>query len=97
MTITLVSVLILGLAAWRGTRFLVQDELFSPVRDKIWSKWPPDSTKLGYLFTCYWCTGFWVSALLTVILVFGGTIGLVIVLILAVSAIVGLLQELIER
>lgn len=97
MTLGAVSFIILALAAWRGTRFVVQDELFGPVRDKIWGKWPPESTKIGYLLTCYWCSGFWMAVILSLIFVFGGIVGYVIVLILAVSAVIGLLQELIER
>jgi hypothetical protein len=97
MTVTLVHLLILGLAAWRGTRFVVEDALFEPIRAKIWAKWPPESTKIGYLLTCYWCSGFWISVILTLIFLFGGTIGLVIVLILALSAIVGLLQAFLDR
>lgn len=97
MTISLVSLVILALASWRGTRFFLEDTLFSPVRNQIWAKFPPETTKLGYLFTCPWCLGFWVSAILTVIFVIGGSIGYVIVLILAVSAVVGLLQQLLDR
>jgi hypothetical protein len=97
MTITLVQLVILGLAAWRGTRFFLEDTLFSPIRDRIWAKYPPESTKIGYLFTCPWCLGFWVSTILTLVFLFGGTIGLVITLILAISAIVGLIQTFLDR
>jgi hypothetical protein len=97
VTITLVHLLILALAAWRGTRFVVEDTLFAPIRDKIWAKYPPESTKIGYLLTCYWCAGFWISVILTLVFVFGGTIGLIFTVILAVSALVGLIQTFIDR
>lgn len=89
--------LIYALAAWRATRFFLYDELFSGPRDKIWEKYPPESTKIGYLFTCPWCLGLYISVFFTLILLFGGTIGLIVALILAFSAFVGILQTLLDR
>lgn len=56
-----IEFLVLGLASFRVTKFLLSDVLFSPVRDWVWRRFPPESTKIGYFFTCPWCLGFWVS------------------------------------
>lgn len=89
--------LIYALAAWRATKIVIEDEILADFREKWWSKWPPESTKRGYLITCYWCLGLWFSALFGLLFLFGGMIGLVIAVILAISAIVGLIQAFSER
>jgi Protein of unknown function (DUF1360) len=88
--------ILLALASFRVTRFFVEDILFEPVRDKIWEKFPP-STKLGYLFTCYWCLGFWVSALILVLYLLFPSVMIVPVLLLALSAVVGMIAKLLDR
>jgi hypothetical protein len=62
------TLLILGLAAWIGTSTIVEAEVFRDVReacDKLHDKhnkwW---SFKLRYLVHCHMCTGIWVSAIL---------------------------------
>lgn len=92
-----VLLLIYALAAWRMTKMVIEDEILADFRAKWWSKWPPESTKLGYLITCYWCLGFWISVIFGLLFFFGGMIGLVIAVILAISALVGLIQGLSER
>ena len=42
---------VLALMVYRLTRFIIADTLFEPVRDWIFSKKPPHSSTLGYLFT----------------------------------------------
>jgi len=51
---------ILALAAFRVTRVITTDVVFESVREKIWKKFP-SSKGFGYLITCDWCTGFYVS------------------------------------
>lgn len=58
---SLFAFILLVLGSFRITRFVVKDYLFSPVRDRIWDRFPPESTKLGYFFSCPWCVGFWSS------------------------------------
>jgi hypothetical protein len=57
-----ISFLIDGLAVFRVTKLVNDDEIFADVRDKLLDRFPPESTKLGYLITCPWCvsiyTGF---------------------------------------
>lgn len=41
---------------------IVFDEVGAPLRTWVLRRWPLPS-KPGKLVTCYWCSGFWVSAL----------------------------------
>lgn len=96
MEFNLLVFAILSLAAYRITHFIVADTLFEPVRDKIWKKFPP-STKIGYLFTCYWCMGFWISLFVVVLAYLLPEITFVVSLILAISAIIGIIATRVER
>jgi hypothetical protein len=53
---------ILGISA-RLTRLIGADKITAPVRAKltVWTK----STSLSDFLVCPWCTGFWVSILIT--------------------------------
>jgi len=86
-----------ALGTFRGTRMVLQDEILAGFRDWWWAKYPPESTKRGYLLTCPWCLSIWIGAVLAIILALGGTIGLVFVSILAFSALTGIIFELLER
>lgn len=89
--------LILGLASHRLTRLIIRDTVLDSLRNKWWDRFPPESTKLGYLLTCPWCLGFWLS----LGVYFWYTILPVQILwlcyVLALSSIVGLLTALEDR
>lgn len=88
--------LILALASYRATRLITTDEITEPIRNWIWKKWPP-STMFGYLFTCNWCTGFWISTMLVVGALLVPTAAYVVSLVLSISAIVGLISAHLDR
>ena len=90
------TLLLLGLGAYRFTLILTTDVVTETFREKIWSKFPP-STKFGYLFTCNWCMGFWVSLLWVLGWVFAPDVLVVVSLVLAISAVIGLLSDATER
>lgn len=96
MEITTVTFVILALGAYRLTHLITTDAIADGFRTAVWSKFPP-TTKIGYLITCNWCTGMWVSLLF----VAGASIlpqfTFVVSLVLAISAVIGLLSALIER
>jgi hypothetical protein len=50
-----------GLAVFRLTRLLTEDELLAPVREYIWKNHSPEETKIGYFITCPWCTSIWIG------------------------------------
>ncbi len=50
-----------ALAVFRLTKLVVDDEIFAAVRDKLLERFPPESTKLGYLITCPWCVSIYLG------------------------------------
>jgi hypothetical protein len=84
--------MLLTLATYRLTRLITTDTIFEPVREKIWSKYPP-STQFGYLFTCNWCTGMWTAMMVTILFFFFPSVTLMVSLVLSISALVGLLAS----
>ena len=96
MDITLVNLLILILAAFRLTHLITTDAIADGFRTRVWKKFPP-ATKIGYLVTCNWCTGFWVSIFLVIFYLILPLATLVVSLVLAISASIGLISAWIER
>ena len=93
----LVVLLVYALATYRLTRLVVRDEIFSPIRERIWKNHPPERSKLGFLLTCEWCSSFWLAIPCAVGFVFNDTITFIIALVLAFSAITGIVQSLLDR
>ncbi len=58
----LIDLAVDALTTYRLTRLVVEDEIAAPLRDRIWKRWAPDRTKVGYLITCPWCVSVWVGA-----------------------------------
>ena len=57
----MVEFFVLSLAVFRVVRFLTKDFLIEGLRNRLWNRFPPETTKLGYFSTCAWCLGFWFS------------------------------------
>jgi hypothetical protein len=83
---------ILALAAFRVTRVITTDTVFESVRERIWKKFSP-SKGFGYLITCDWCTGFYVSIAFVLAYLLVPVIVYVVSLVLSISAIIGLLAN----
>lgn len=49
------------LAVYRLTKLVIDDKITEDIREKVWEKFPPDTTKIGYLFSCPWCVSIWVG------------------------------------
>lgn len=84
------EITILGLATYRITRLFTRDIIFESFRNWFWGKFPPESSKVGYLLTCEWCLSFWVASLIFISAMISAVIVLVMVP-FALSAIAGLL------
>ena len=82
-----------GLATYRISKLFVDDIIFENFREKIFEKFPPESTKTGYFFTCYWCTSMWVATLLTIGFILIPSVMLMVCLPFAISAIAGIVSE----
>lgn len=92
MTISIFSYILLVLAAYRTTRLITTDTVTEPIREKIWKKFPP-STMFGYLLTCNWCVGFWVSLAFVVAYILVPDVTFVVSLVLSTSALVGIIAS----
>ncbi len=88
---------ILTLFVYRVTRALVIDEIFSDIRDLIWTKFPPETSYLGYFFTCAWCISLWVALPIVVLYAFFPGITLLIGYIFALSALAGLITARVDN
>lgn len=93
----LVHLIILALGTYRISRFFIEDVLFTPVRDRIWAKWPPNSTKIGYLFTCYWCMSLWIALAVVVLYLLLPLLAVAACTVLALSAIAGVIDHMLSR
>lgn len=49
-------------ATYRLTKLVLDDGITEDLRDLVWSKFPPQETKIGYFFTCPWCVSIWAGA-----------------------------------
>jgi hypothetical protein len=87
---TLLEFVILGLATYRLTRLITTDNIFETFRERIWKKYPPQSSKLGYLITCDWCTSIWVASIVVASVMIIPAL-VYVYAVFAVSAIAGLL------
>ena len=94
---SLIHVILLALGTYRIARFLVEDALFSPIRDRIWAKWPPESTKIGYLLTCYWCTSVWAALVLVICYILIPVVAVPVAAILAFSTVAGVIDHMMNR
>lgn len=59
---SLIELLILGLAAYRAAAFLVLDDMpFGGFREWLHERRPPDTSAIGYLWTCMSCMSVWTT------------------------------------
>lgn len=70
-----------------------EDAIFDDIRQKIWEKFPPETSKIGYLFTCPWCMSIWMAAFLTAVRELSPISYKILSEILASSAVAGILSE----
>ena len=86
------TLLILALATFRLSRLITTDYITEPFRNFVWKRFPPN-TQLGYLLTCTWCMSIWFASLITICYTIVPTATLVPCLILALSAVAGLISN----
>jgi len=89
---SLVSLAISGLATYRATRLVTTDQITAPIRDRVWEKHPPHTSKIGYLFTCDWCTSIYVASALEISRIIAPRLTSSAETVLALSAVAGLLS-----
>lgn len=92
MTIDLFTYFIIVLAAYRATRLITTDIVLEGFRDWVWSKYSHEKG-VGYLITCNWCTGFWISLAFIAGYLIVPSVTFVVSLVLSTSALVGIISS----
>ena len=94
---TALEFLVIGLATYRLTRLIIRDELLATPRNFFWKKFPPEKSLLGYLLTCPWCISIWVASFLQISSIIIPEATFAVEVVLALSAVAGLLTAHEER
>lgn len=89
----LTDFIIYSLAVYRLTKLIKDDYITEDIRNKVLDKFPPQTTKIGYFFTCPWCISIWAAATLTLLGKVTPELEKEVSLILASSAVTGLISE----
>jgi len=92
-----VEFLIFALATFRATRLLTRDTIFDTPRNAIWEKHPPHASPIGYVLTCEWCMSIWIGSLFAIWSIISPRTFGVLGLVLAASAVAGLLAAYEDR
>lgn len=91
--LTLIHILLLALGTHRLTRLIIEDAILETPREALFKRFPPETTRIGYLLTCYWCLSIWISLIFVLCYILVPTATLVAALILTISSVTGLLSE----
>ena len=90
-TISVLHFIVLALLVYRVTRVIVIDHVLTPLRERIWDKFNPEDSYIGYFFTCPWCVSLWVSLVVIIFYAFFPSTLFIIGCIFSLSAIAGLI------
>lgn len=90
------ELVILALAVFRLSRLITTDQIFEPLRNRIW-RWKDPSTQIGYLLTCNWCMSIWFASLTFICYTIVPTATLLFCTILALSAIAGIISNKLDN
>lgn len=82
-----------ALATHRLTKLVIDDKITEDLREKLFEKYPPESTKTGYWATCPWCVSMWVGAGVVAARTIAPRAWRPLSYALAFSSIVGLIEE----
>jgi len=97
MEIAFGNFIILGLAVYRATRLIIEDTVLEKARNWVWKKSSPKKPGIGYLITCYWCTSFWIASLVVISYIIVPIATTAVCMILALSAVAGLITAWLEK
>lgn len=86
-----------ALATYRLTRLVTTDEITAPIRDRIWRTRPPETSRVGYLLTCNWCSSIYAASALEMSRMIAPRITRAVETVLALSAVSGLLAARLDE
>jgi hypothetical protein len=82
-----------ALAVYRITRLVIQDEIAADLRDRVFERYNPAESKLGFFLTCPWCVSVWAGLGVVAARRFAPKLWDDLSTALAVSAVTGLIEE----
>lgn len=93
MDLSWMAFVMIILASYRLTHLIVFDKITEPFRNFFLEKKENKnheikkvpSSMIGYLFTCYWCTGIWSAILLCTLYLFIPTFAKYIIFVLSIA------------
>lgn len=86
-----------ALATYRLTRLVTTDEITAPIRDRIWRTRPPETSRVGYLLTCNWCSSIYAASALEMSRMIAPRTTRAVETVLALSAVSGLLAARLDE
>jgi hypothetical protein len=93
----LTSLATTALATYRLSRLVIEDEITSDVRNKVWKRYPPESSKIGYLLTCYWCSSMYAASALEISRIIAPKTTRAVETALAASAVAGIVAARLDQ
>lgn len=93
--LTWMWLVVLALATFRIVRFVVADDypLWAPLRARITRRWPPEPGAWSEVLVCPWCSSPYIAAGVLVVWLYVPYWTAPVAVILAFSAVAGLLAE----
>lgn len=93
MELSWMAFVMIVLASYRLTHLIVFDKIAEPLRDMFLKKTETEAheikkvpkSMIGYLLTCYWCTGVWSAILLGLIYILIPSIAKYLIFILSIA------------
>ena len=86
---TFIDFIILCLATIRVTLLVTTDTITAKYREKIWEKYPPETSMYGYLITCNWCSSMYCATAIMSWYTLFGRAAMFVCAILALSTVAG--------
>lgn len=97
LTLSPFILIISPIAIYRITALMIDDRVFDAVREFIFDKFGDSKLDIPYLITCYWCLSFWVGLLCLPVMLFLPFLWGPLALVLAASAVSGILGTIVRR
>lgn len=83
------TLLVDTVAVYRLTKLVMEDRITEELREIVFNRFPPRSTKIGYLLTCSWCVSIWAAGVVFTLRKLSPTTADYVNSILAASAVTG--------
>jgi hypothetical protein len=90
---TWIVLTLMVLSTYRLCRLLIEDEITRALREWVWKKYPPETTKIGYWTTCYHCSSIFFAFFVVLSYMLTPAVAVPVFAVLAISAVVGFIDH----